>query len=140
MTTPDALVTVRGGVADVTVHTPGIVVEVRDYDIDGADDSSSWTDEDGEDCVRHFEGTTSPAVQQPHTADSGEELRLRLQLFANAVRDEPDAEPITPEHIRHWARYAARGASSRFAWWLKRVADALEQLNHAEPPNATPGD
>ena len=54
MTRPDATVTIEGGVADVTIHTPGIVIEVRDYDVDGVDDDSLWTDEHGDRCVRYF--------------------------------------------------------------------------------------
>ena len=54
MTSPDVLVSITGGVADVTVHTPGIIVEVRDYDVDGTEGDSLWTDEDGARCVRYF--------------------------------------------------------------------------------------
>ena len=38
MNTPDVLVTVEGGVADVQVNKPNIIVEVRDYDVDGVED------------------------------------------------------------------------------------------------------
>jgi hypothetical protein len=44
---------VEGGVADVTVRTPGIVIEVRDYDVDGVEDDLLWTDENGDRCVRY---------------------------------------------------------------------------------------
>jgi hypothetical protein len=53
MKQPDALVTIEGGVADVAVCTPGIVIEVRDYDVDGVDDELLWTDENGDRCVRY---------------------------------------------------------------------------------------
>jgi len=52
----DVLVTVQGGVADVKVRTPGVVIEVRDYDVDGVEDDLLWTDEDGDRCVRYFAG------------------------------------------------------------------------------------
>ncbi len=51
MTPPDACVTITSGVADVSVDTPGIVIEVRDYDVDGVEDELLWTDER---CVRYF--------------------------------------------------------------------------------------
>jgi hypothetical protein len=54
MNEADVLVTVQGGVADVRVRTPGLVIEVRDYDVDGVEDDLLWTDEDGGRCVRHF--------------------------------------------------------------------------------------
>lgn len=63
MTRPDAIVTIEGGVADVTVRTPNIVIEVRDYDVDGVEDDLLWTDENGDQCVRYFaenEQTTNP--------------------------------------------------------------------------------
>ena len=52
----DVLVTVQGGVADVKVRTPGVVIEVRDYDVDGVEDDLLWTDEDGGRCVRYLTG------------------------------------------------------------------------------------
>ena len=55
MRKPDVMVTVEGGVAHVDVLKPGIVVEVRDYDVDGVDESDLWTNEDGDRCVRYFE-------------------------------------------------------------------------------------
>ena len=54
MNEADVLVTVLGGVADVKVRTPGLVIEVRDYDVDGVEDDLLWTDEDGGRCVRYF--------------------------------------------------------------------------------------
>ena len=74
-TAPDVLVTVEGGVADVQVYKPGVVVEVRDYDVDGADDDQDllWTDENGDRCVRYAvthdadmpADSTAPAQQAP---------------------------------------------------------------------------
>ena len=45
MRKPDVMVTVEGGVAQVDVFKPGIVAEVRDFDVDGADESDEnlWT-------------------------------------------------------------------------------------------------
>ena len=56
MNQADVQVTVEGGVADVQVNKPGVTVEVRDYDVDGADDDQGqlWIDENGECCVRYF--------------------------------------------------------------------------------------
>ena len=52
----DVLVTVEGGVAQVNVFKPETVVEVRDYDIEGADESDEfiWVDEHGDRCRRYF--------------------------------------------------------------------------------------
>jgi hypothetical protein len=46
----DIRVTVEGGVAHVEVFKPGVVVEVRDYDVDGCDESRLSRDRDGELC------------------------------------------------------------------------------------------
>ena len=56
MMPPNAIVTVEGGVSDVTIHTPGLVIEVRDYDVDGVEDDHEllWTDENGDRCVRYL--------------------------------------------------------------------------------------
>ena len=54
MPKPNVTVTVEGGVAQVDVFTPGLVVEVRDYDVDGVDEDLLWTDENGDRCVRYF--------------------------------------------------------------------------------------
>ena len=132
MNAPDVQVTVVGGVADVQVNSPNITVEVRDYDVDGVDEVDLWTDEEWNRCMRYFETHGDAAPQRSEAKDLQRELRSRLELFADAVRDQPDAAPITPEHIRHWARFSTRGVSSRFAWWLRHVADSLEALDAAE--------
>ena len=54
MSRPNAIVTIEGGVADVTIHTPGLVIEVRDYDVEFVADELLWTDEHGDRCVRYF--------------------------------------------------------------------------------------
>jgi len=56
MRNPDVMVTVEGGVAQVDVFKPGVVVEVRDFDVDGADDEDAflWTNEQGDLCWRYF--------------------------------------------------------------------------------------
>lgn len=68
MNAPDVHVTVEGGVADVQVNKPNIIVEVRDYDVDGVDDDHEllWTDENGDRCVRYVvtSDTASPPDQQ----------------------------------------------------------------------------
>lgn len=53
---PDVMVKVEGGVADVTVNKPDIVAEVRDFDVDGADENDEfmWRDEQGDLCWRYF--------------------------------------------------------------------------------------
>ena len=50
---PDVLVTVLGGVAVVNVVTPNVLVEIRDYDVDGTEDGL-FVDESGDACVRSF--------------------------------------------------------------------------------------
>jgi len=53
---PDVQVTVEGGIARVLIHRPGLVVEVRDYDVDCVvNEGDLWTDEEGNRCVRYFE-------------------------------------------------------------------------------------
>jgi len=54
MSKPNVTVTVESGVAQVDVFMPGVVVEVRDYDVDGVDEDLLWTDENGDQCVRYF--------------------------------------------------------------------------------------
>ena len=56
MQNADVMVTVEGGVAQVDVHRPNIVVEVRDYDVEGTDedDEFMWTNEQGDRCWRYF--------------------------------------------------------------------------------------
>jgi hypothetical protein len=56
MSKPDVMVKVEGGVAEVTVNKPQLVVEVRDFDVDGADPDGEfmWTDENGDRCWRYF--------------------------------------------------------------------------------------
>jgi hypothetical protein len=56
MRKPDVMVTVEGGVAQVEVSKPGIVVEVRDFDVEGADegDERLRTNEEGDRCWRYF--------------------------------------------------------------------------------------
>lgn len=56
MKKPDVMVKVEGGVAEVAVFRPRIVVEVRDFDVEGADegDEFMWTDENGDLCWRYF--------------------------------------------------------------------------------------
>ena len=50
----DVIVTVLGGVAHVEVFTPSVIVEVRDYNVEGFDeDHELWTDEHGNRCVRY---------------------------------------------------------------------------------------
>jgi hypothetical protein len=53
MPMPNVLVCVTGGVVDVEVLTEDIVVEVRDYDIDGSEENL-LTDEKGQECTRYF--------------------------------------------------------------------------------------
>ena len=52
----DVMVTVEGGVAQVNVFKPGILVELRDYDVEGMspDEEFIWTDENGDRCWRYF--------------------------------------------------------------------------------------
>ena len=54
MSKPNVTVTVAGGVAQVDVCTPGVVVEIRDYDVNGVDEKPRSTDENKDRCVRYF--------------------------------------------------------------------------------------
>ena len=56
MDNADVLVTVEGGVAEVTIFKRDVVVEVRDFDVDGADETEEfmWKDENGDLCWRYF--------------------------------------------------------------------------------------
>ena len=58
MRKPDVLVTVEGGVAQVDLLTPGLIVEVRDFDVEGADEGENLlgTNEEGQRCWRYFVG------------------------------------------------------------------------------------
>lgn len=62
MRRPDVMVTVEGGVAQVDVHRPGILVEIRDFDVEdaGEGDENLWTDENGDRCWRYFVGDEEP--------------------------------------------------------------------------------
>ena len=51
---PDVMVTIEGGVASVDVYTPGVVVEVRDFDVEGCDEPEKlFTNEEGDKCYRY---------------------------------------------------------------------------------------
>lgn len=54
----DVMVTVEGGVAQVNVLTSGVLVEVRDFDVEGADEDAAflWINEAGDRCWRFFVG------------------------------------------------------------------------------------
>ena len=56
MRKPDVMVTVEGGVAQVDVFKPDILVEVRDFDVEGSneDEEFIWTDENSDRCWRCF--------------------------------------------------------------------------------------
>jgi hypothetical protein len=52
---PDVLVVVEGGVAHAIVLRPGIRVELRDYDVDGADESDLYRDARGDACTAYVQ-------------------------------------------------------------------------------------
>lgn len=54
MRQPDVMVVVEGGVAHIEVLHPEVLVEVRDYDTDGALEKELWENEDGDKCHRYF--------------------------------------------------------------------------------------
>lgn len=62
---PNVIVEVRGGVAEIQLMTPDTVVEVRDFDVEGVDESN-LTDINGELCrvsiheVSDMSGFTEP--------------------------------------------------------------------------------
>lgn len=63
MRKPDVMVTIEGGVAHVDVFAPGVLIEVRDFDVDGADEDDAflWTNEAGDRCRRYFVGDETNA-------------------------------------------------------------------------------
>ena len=65
----DAMVTIEGGVAQVDVFTPGVLVEVRDFDVEGADEDAAflWINEVGDRCWRYFVGDEAggPSLSSP---------------------------------------------------------------------------
>lgn len=72
MRKPDVMVTVEGGVAQVDVFKPGVLVEVRDFDVEGADEDDAflWTNEEGDLCWRYFAGDEADE-QQTSTKTEG---------------------------------------------------------------------
>lgn len=62
MRKPDVMVTVEGGVAQVDVYKPGILVEVRDFDVEDVDEGDEfiWTNEEGDKCRRYFVDGNDP--------------------------------------------------------------------------------
>ena len=78
MNPPDVHVTVEGGVADVQVNKPNVIVEVRDYDVDGVADDHEllWTDENGDRCMRYIvtHDVEIPADQQEAVEQSNTPL------------------------------------------------------------------
>ena len=69
MTRPSVLITNERGIAEARVYRPGLVVEIRDYDIEGQSVKRErlWKDENGRPCIRTF-------VQCPDHAKSGDDL------------------------------------------------------------------
>lgn len=52
-------------VSHVTIHTPGLIIEVRDHDVDGVERERPWTGEHGDRCVRYFAGLARPPAAGP---------------------------------------------------------------------------
>ncbi len=80
MRKPDVNVTVQGGVANVDVHTPGVLVEVRDFDVDGVDETDLWTNEQGDKCVRYFVLDKADGLRSSKSAED-------LRRFAEDLSD-----------------------------------------------------
>lgn len=47
----NAVVTIRNGVAEVAVLSPGVLLTICDYDVDGADPEFITTDKLGDPCI-----------------------------------------------------------------------------------------
>lgn len=83
MPEPNVRVSVEGGVVQVDVLASGILVEVRDYDVEGVDPETVElrSDERGDKCVRYFvsrdEGGSKPSP-------AGEDLE---RFAANSCRN-----------------------------------------------------
>ena len=67
----DAMVTIEGGVAQVDVFTPGVLVEVRDFDVEGAEEDAAflWINEAGNRCWRFFVGEEAGGQSLPSTTN-----------------------------------------------------------------------
>lgn len=87
MTKPNAIVSIRKGLADVIVGTANTIVEVRDYDIEteGDDRSRLWTDEQGESCVRYF-------ATADRANEYGQSIVEDLERFADDLRTHAGVE------------------------------------------------
>jgi len=72
MRNPDVMVTIEGGVAQVDVLSPGVLVEVRDFDVEGADEDAAflWINEAGDPCWRYFVGDEADAQSLPSSTVS----------------------------------------------------------------------
>ena len=68
----DVMVTIEGGVAQVDVSTPGVLVEVRDFDVEGADEDAAflWINEAGDRCWRYFVGDEAVGQSLPSSTGS----------------------------------------------------------------------
>ena len=49
--TPEVIIVVRGGVAEVLSKSDNVRVIIRDYDIEGTDGRRLITDPDGDECI-----------------------------------------------------------------------------------------
>ena len=78
MPDPDVRVTFDDGNARVNVLTPGIVAEVRNYDLTGpnGDPATLWADERGRRCLRYF-------VSKERDENTPDAVARNLQRFAD---------------------------------------------------------
>jgi len=79
--TPDAVVTVKRGTASVDVRRKDLVVEVRDYDVEGTNNAhpSYWIDENDVPCTRTY-------VNAPDSESIQELVGRHLERFADDLQ------------------------------------------------------
>lgn len=97
MLTSNARITLRKGLLEVDVLTPGLVIEVRDYDIEGLTKEADglWTDEHGKLCARYFATGIQDAASKPEDVadlrrfaeDLAEQTGLPAKLEMDAARE-----------------------------------------------------
>ncbi len=89
----NARITLAGGIVDVL--TPGVRVEVRDYDIQGIGEHKQlWTDEQGKKCFRYFVSTNKDIGEADPIVDNFQRFAEDLQYHAGVpVTFKPDSSP-----------------------------------------------
>ena len=129
MAKPNVRITLEGGIIDVGVLAPGVQVEVRDYDIQGIDNTKQlWTDGEGKRCLRYF-------VPGESGSDEADRVIADLERFADDLQTHagvsttltPDSSPdgLHVLAINNTDFYFEAG-SGRYDGWGKAVGPGGE--------------